>query len=364
MVSNQHRRAIGVFRSRSDAEQAVYDLRNAGFPIDRVSVINQQRGGEIGDVPVRDSTGNQADEGATIGAVSGGIFGGLTGLFVGLGALALPGIGPVMLAGALATTLATAISGTAIGAVTGGLLGALIGLGIPEEQARVYSERVAKGDYLVIVDGTDPEIARAETILRHRGVEDFGLYHTPSTATLPERQVLTTTGNLVVTGSNLAQHQYAVGLFSRRSDAERAIAQLRSSGFPLHQVSLVAKDFEPIAPFAGVELRHRFEPMRMGFPEDQARYYYDRIDRGDYVLIVNGTSRELSQAEEILRHQAIEDFRLYDASAIAADRTGYSYIAPEAVAEIHDPTPTQATEAVVISTHPEVVIIDHRNETL
>jgi len=91
--------------------------------------------------------------------VTGGAVGGLTGLLVGLGALAIPGIGPVMLAGATATALASSFwRGDC--AAAGGLLGALVGLGIPEERARVYNSRLSQGDYLVIVDGTDDEIRR------------------------------------------------------------------------------------------------------------------------------------------------------------------------------------------------------------
>jgi hypothetical protein len=79
-----------------------------------------------------------------------------------------------MLAGATATAIATTVAGGAIGAVTGGLLGALVGLGIPEERARVYQDRISRGHYLILVEGTDDEISRAEAILRHRGIEGVG----------------------------------------------------------------------------------------------------------------------------------------------------------------------------------------------
>jgi hypothetical protein len=98
---------------------------------------------------------------------------------VGLGAIAIPGIGPVMLAGATATALATTLSGTAIGAVAGGLIGALIGLGIPEDRARVYSDRVSRGDYLVMVEGTDEDVRRAEAVLGRRGIQEWGVYDIP-----------------------------------------------------------------------------------------------------------------------------------------------------------------------------------------
>ncbi|HIK18334.1 MAG TPA: PRC-barrel domain-containing protein [Leptolyngbyaceae cyanobacterium M33_DOE_097] len=146
-----HRRSVGVFPSRQAAEQALHELRDSGFPMERVSVVARDgdKQDDMAGANVRDHVGTKADEGATIGAVSGGALGGLTGLLVGLGTLAIPGIGPIMLAGATATALATTLAGGAIGAVSGGLLGALIGLGIPEERARVYQDRVARGGYLV-----------------------------------------------------------------------------------------------------------------------------------------------------------------------------------------------------------------------
>jgi uncharacterized protein (TIGR02271 family) len=178
---NAHRRAIGTFPSRSAAEQALHELRDSGFPMDRVSVVAQdsKKNETIAGADMSDRADNKADDGAKAGALGGGALGGLTGLLVGIGALAIPGIGPIMLAGAAATALATTLAGGAIGAVAGSLLGGLVGMGIPEERARVYSDRVSAGEYLVIVDGTDAEISRAEAILNHRGIEEWGVYDIP-----------------------------------------------------------------------------------------------------------------------------------------------------------------------------------------
>lgn len=84
-----------------------------------------------------------------------------------------------MLAGAEATAIATTVAGAGIGAVAGGLIGALIGLGIPEEKAKVYSDRVASGSFLVLATGKAAEIARAEAIMKRHGVEEFGIYDVP-----------------------------------------------------------------------------------------------------------------------------------------------------------------------------------------
>jgi hypothetical protein len=121
----------------------------------------------------------KTDEGAKAGAATGGALGGLGGLLVGLGALAIPGIGPVIAGGALATALATAAAGGAIGAAAGGLTGALVGLGIPDDRARFYNDRVNHGDYLVMVDGTEDEIRRADTILNRRGIQNWAVFDAP-----------------------------------------------------------------------------------------------------------------------------------------------------------------------------------------
>ncbi len=181
IARNAHRRAIGTFPTRAAAEQALHELRDSGFTMDQVSVVAQdsRQSDTIAGADISDRADNKADDGAKVGAVSGGALGGLTGLLVGIGALAIPGVGPIMLAGAAATALASTIAGGAIGAVAGSLLGGLIGMGIPEERARVYNDRVSAGEYLVIVDGTDAEISRAEAILSHRGIEEWGIYDIP-----------------------------------------------------------------------------------------------------------------------------------------------------------------------------------------
>lgn len=191
MTEQQSKRAIGTFSNHADAEKALHELRDSNFPMDHVSIVGQDMNrnssvaGAQGSDRLSDlSDGNKADEGAKKGAATGGAVGGLTGLLVGLGMVAIPGVGPVMLAGAGATALATALTGGAIGAATGGIVGGLVGLGIPEKEAKTYSDRVDQGHYLVMVEGTDADVQRAESILSHRGVNDWGVYNnTTSTRT-------------------------------------------------------------------------------------------------------------------------------------------------------------------------------------
>jgi hypothetical protein len=184
MSINSSRHAIGVFENRTQAEHALDTLSDSGFPMHKVSVIARDidRQDNIAGVDVRDDLDNKAEEGAATGAATGGVLGGGAGLLVGLGTLAIPGIGPVLLAGATATALATTLAGGAIGAAAGSVVGALVGLGIPEDRAKVYGKRMASGEYLVMVDGSDTEIANAQSIFNGKGVQEFGIYDNPHTA--------------------------------------------------------------------------------------------------------------------------------------------------------------------------------------
>jgi uncharacterized protein (TIGR02271 family) len=176
MNAVQYRRATGLFYSRDEAEAAIRDLKNHGFNMDRVSVIAKD-GNNIAGTESTENIGNKADEGAATGALTGGALGGITGLLVGLGALAIPGIGPILLAGATATTLATTLAGAGIGAAAGGLVGGLVGLGIPEERAKLYSDRVASGSFLVMVEGREDEMDSVVDIMRRHGVEELDVYN-------------------------------------------------------------------------------------------------------------------------------------------------------------------------------------------
>jgi hypothetical protein len=222
-----------------------------------------------------------------------------------------------MAGGAAATALATAIAGGAIGAAAGGLTGALVGLGIPENRARVYSDRLNRGDYLVIVDGTPEQIHQAEPILRRHGIEEFAVYDQPDAANVPADYVTSTAPVAGVASRGLNKH--AIGYFSNRNDAEAAIDDLRTAGFPLSQISLVHRDFGHRQPFAGINnVSDRLEAMRLGLPDARARFYHDRINRGDYVVIVNGTEDEINRAAAILSRRGIQQWETYDPSVVSS----------------------------------------------
>lgn len=185
-MPTEMQRAVGLFSNRQDAEAAMAKLRDSGFNMDKVSVVN--KGSETGNMQgasVNAQNDSQVAESAKESAAVGGVTGGAIGLIGSLGILAIPGVGPIAELGVL---LANTVFAGAIGAVGGGLLGALVGWGLPEDQAQYYSDRVNKsGDYLVIVEGSDAELRSAQSILREQRVSDWRTFSatnaSPSTTT-------------------------------------------------------------------------------------------------------------------------------------------------------------------------------------
>ncbi|KAB7705346.1 hypothetical protein F9802_14710 [Bacillus aerolatus] len=146
MVNDHNEKQIvGVYDTHTEAIEAIEDLKRQGYHSDEISVISKDRE-EL--EYVEDTTDTKAEDGAAAGAATGGILGGLTGVAAGAGALAIPGIGPIIAAGPIVAGL----TGAAAGAGAGGLTGALIGLGIPEEDADRYNNYVKEGKMLVLVD--------------------------------------------------------------------------------------------------------------------------------------------------------------------------------------------------------------------
>ena len=166
------RRTIaGLFRDRETAERAIQDLKDAGFRGDQIGIVMRDRN-EQGEMV--EQTGTHAATGAVSGIVGGGILGGLVGFLLGIGALAIPGIGPVVAGGALASALGvaggTAAAGAGIGAAAGGIVGALIGMGIPETEARHFEAGVRAGGVLVTVE-TRGRAQEALEILERNGAD-------------------------------------------------------------------------------------------------------------------------------------------------------------------------------------------------
>lgn len=158
---------VGMFDNLTDANGAVRELVTMGWSRDDISLV---AGDPEGKYSAETRTLSDEMSATATGASTGAVLGGLGGLLVGLGALAIPGVGPLIAAGPLATTLL----GAGVGAAAGGLLGVLIDAGIPEEQAHYYAEGVRRGGILVSVKTEDDEmlIDRAVNILnRHKAVD-------------------------------------------------------------------------------------------------------------------------------------------------------------------------------------------------
>lgn len=162
---------VGLFENYTDADRAVSELNTRGFNRNEISVA--ARDNSIRNQVAGESAREQAvAESAGAGAVGGAVVGGLGGLLVGIGALAIPGIGPIITAGTLATALGTTAAGAGIGAAAGGLIGALVGMGIPEEDAHFYAEGVKRGGVLVTVQTSDDRASEALNIMRRARAVD------------------------------------------------------------------------------------------------------------------------------------------------------------------------------------------------
>jgi hypothetical protein len=141
---------IGIVETHVQAEEIVGDLQASGVPASQISVLFPDKQGTK-DFAHEHNT--KAPEGAIAGVGAGGAIGGTIGLLAGIGALAIPGVGPLIAAG----PLMAALSGAAAGAAVGGVAGALVGLGIPEIEAKTYEGKIHGGNILIAVHTEDGE---------------------------------------------------------------------------------------------------------------------------------------------------------------------------------------------------------------
>jgi Alternative complex III, ActD subunit/Heat induced stress protein YflT domain len=158
---------FGIYSSYRSAEHAVDALREAGFRSTDISVLFPEN---VGTKDFAHEKGTKAPEGATTGAGTGAVIGGTLGWLTGIGALAIPGLGPFIAAGPIMAALA----GIGVGGAVGGVAGALIGMGIPEYEAKRYEGRITKGGILLSVHSDNSDwTKRAKTILEQTGAEDI-----------------------------------------------------------------------------------------------------------------------------------------------------------------------------------------------
>jgi len=166
-MSSKNTAVFGIYRSAEQAERAVDALVQAGFSNNDISVLLPDTNSSK-DFAHEKHT--KAPEGTTTGAAAGGAIGGTLGLLAGIGALAIPGLGPFIAAGPIMGALA----GVGAGGAVGGLVGALVGMGIPEFEAKRYEGRVKEGGVLLSVHcNTAEQITRAKDVVNRTGAEDI-----------------------------------------------------------------------------------------------------------------------------------------------------------------------------------------------
>jgi len=166
-MAGKNTAVFGIYKTSIQAEYAVDQITAGGFSNNDISVL----------LPDSRSTkefahekNTKAPEGTATGAATGGILGGTLGLLAGIGALAIPGVGPLIAAGPIMGALA----GVGVGGTVGGIVGALIGMGMPEYEAKRYEGRVKDGGVLLSVHcNSSDEVKRAEDLLKRTGAEDI-----------------------------------------------------------------------------------------------------------------------------------------------------------------------------------------------
>jgi hypothetical protein len=166
-MAGKNTAVFGIYKSSNQAELAVDRITAAGFSNNDISVL----------LPDSRSTkefahekNTKAPEGTATGATAGGILGGTLGLLAGIGALAIPGVGPFIAAGPIMGALA----GVGVGGAVGGIVGALVGMGMPEYEAKRYEGRVKDGGVLLSVHcASSDEVSKAKDLLKRTGAEDI-----------------------------------------------------------------------------------------------------------------------------------------------------------------------------------------------
>lgn len=154
-------------RDDAQAVRIVDELKTAGFSNNDISALLPDKGSTK---TFAHEKNTKAPEGGLTGAGTGGLLGGVLGWLAGIGALAIPGIGPFIAAG----PIMAALSGAAVGATAGGLIGTLVGMGIPEYEAKRYESRLREGRILLSVHSENSDQAkRAKEIFERCGAEDI-----------------------------------------------------------------------------------------------------------------------------------------------------------------------------------------------
>jgi hypothetical protein len=166
-MAGKNTAVFGIYKSGEHAERAVDSIIAAGFLSTDISVLLPDTRSTKEFAHEKDT---KAPEGTTAGVTAGGVIGGTLGVLAGVGALAIPGVGPLIAAGPIMAGLA----GLGVGGAVGGIVGALVGMGIPEYEAKRYEGQVKGGGTLLSVHcDTSEEISRAKELLKSTGATDI-----------------------------------------------------------------------------------------------------------------------------------------------------------------------------------------------
>ena len=166
-MAGKNTAVFGIYPTYESVEAAVDALRAAGFRNTDISVLFPEN---VGTKDFAHEKHTKAPEGATTGAGTGLVVGGTLGWLAGIGALAIPGVGPFIAAGPIRAALA----GAGVGGAVGGIAGALVGMGIPEYEAKRYEGRIRNGGILLSVHSDNSEwTKKAKDILENTGAQDI-----------------------------------------------------------------------------------------------------------------------------------------------------------------------------------------------
>lgn len=152
---------VGIFHDHGRAEEALENLKSRGFDED-ISLVARDEQDDLS------GGGGMGDQDLSEGTFAGGALGGIAGILAGVGALLIPGVGPIIAAGPIAAALT--------GVVTGGVAGGLIDLGLPEERGEFFEEQVRRGGILVSMKADDDQVEETASILREHGASDVEVH--------------------------------------------------------------------------------------------------------------------------------------------------------------------------------------------
>jgi len=165
-MAGKNTAVFGIYKRRADLDNALLSLNDQGFRNEDVSVLMPEN---LGNKELATVKATKAPEGTTAGVASGAVVGGALGWLVGIGALAIPGVGPFIAAGPIVAALA----GIGAGTVVGGLAGGLVGMGIPEYEAKRYEGRIKDGGSLISIHCDNSDwVRKAKLVLENTGAED------------------------------------------------------------------------------------------------------------------------------------------------------------------------------------------------